>query len=386
MKMKIAPVKIAITGLGVAVLATSLGCNRDDPDIVGVLPNEIFPTTATVSGRVVKGLVTDADCEFTSLVTNEVLYSSVNSSTACTDDNGRYNVTVESSDPSILNQPISVQIKVRTSGTSYVCDFPNGCDNVSFGQNVPLTDTSFSLRAYVPSVSTNDGDTNTVTVSPWTSVAASRADTLRNSGSSISNSITQSYQETASVLNNVLALDQNPTGPQFNGSFYQLDVADITNPNDDVNSSDANLGSMLSLASASLIGLVDSDPNATNGSITKVVNNLASAFQDGVFDVNGTASNIEDNSLGINLASIMNNINSVVTNISGDFQTALNTNLGGGTALTDLGVQVQTVATQKEAVTDADNDPTAPLPIDQDPSGGSGGSGGSGTGGSGGAG
>lgn len=45
--MKFAPVKLAITGLGVAVLATSLGCNRDDPDVAGLTTDEILKAKLT---------------------------------------------------------------------------------------------------------------------------------------------------------------------------------------------------------------------------------------------------------------------------------------------------------------------------------------------------
>ena len=333
---------------------------------------------AQLSGRAMKGVLANADC-IVSLVSGDELFSSVDQDTACTNDNGRYSITLNYDNTSQLQEPISVQLQPRSTGTTYKCDFPDGCDGQLFGSDVSISDTNFSLRAYVPTISTSSS--NVANLSAWTTMAATRADSLATIATR--NAIDQAYRETAGVLNNILGIENDTD--RFDGNFYNIDLADITNPvNDDQNSSNTKLGTLLSLASASLVGLVDTS-TSTNNSVAKVINNLSTSFEDGVINVNSTAANISptDQSLGIDLTKIVTEIEETVSEITTAYTnnaaslgvdastltSRLNTNLGGNdttNAITQLETTTTNLATQKQAVADADSDPTAPTTVPPD--------------------
>lgn len=333
---------------------------------------------AQLSGRAMKGVLANADC-IVSLASGTELYSSVDQDTACTNDNGRYSITLSYDDTSQLDEPISVRLQARSTGTTYKCDLPDGCEGQSFGSAVPLSDTSFSLRAYVPTVSTTTA--NVANLSAWTTMAATRAESLTTIATR--SSIDQSYREVAGVLNNILGIESDTD--RFDGNFFNIDLADITDPvNDDQDSSNTKLGTLLSLSSASLVGLIDTS-TSTNNSLSKVVNNLSTSFEDGVINVNSTAANISptDQSLGIDLTKIVTEIEETVSEITTAYTnnaaslgvdastltSRLNTNLGGNdttNAITQLETTTTNLATQKQAVADADSDPTAPTTVPPD--------------------
>ncbi len=363
--------------IGATVLTN--GCGGD---------SHSYSVIPVISGTVVKGVLRNADCIATDTAGNE-LYSSVGETSACTNSRGRYSFQLLSNPTT----PVVVTIQART-GTQMLCDYPSGCGNgVDFNNPLDLA-SDFSLRAVVPSISTT-ARTQQVNVSPWTEIATARAVSTATTLSSLTTTQVQSaYTEVASVLNNVLSLEGN-ANDAFDGNFFSIDLVDLANPDQDtdIDSGEERKATLLSLASASLFNLVDT-AGTTNTNITSVVQNLATSFQsDGKFNVNDTAANI-DLTDTVNLASIVSGISNVAQNIQSRLSTTATTSLQSLLNVDDLSTELANIeneainlAAEKEAVVDADNDPTEPQPIDtdgdddDDDDDGSGSSGSGGTGG-----
>lgn len=384
--------KLAFIPALIGAIVLTNGCGGDS--------HHYESLNAQISGRAMKGILANADCIVTTM-TGVELFNSTSGDEPCTNDNGRYNITLTAEDTSQLIHPIQVEIQARSTETTYKCDIPDGCEGKTFGQSVPITDTTFSLKSIVPSIRHNSTQTvSRINVTPFTNMAASRARALSSTPSA--DQVDLALRETAGVLNNILGIESDED--TFDGNFFQLDVADITDPvNDDLDDSDSKLGTLLSLASASVIGLVDSN-SSTNNSVSKVVSNLAAAFEDGKINVNSTAANIdaaEQTATGIDLTSIVTQIEETVTEITNAYTATggsnasqliskLNSNLSGGessdsTVLTSVTNAVTATRVAKENVVDADNDPTEPEVVppdgesdddDDDATGGSGSSGG----------
>ena len=176
--------------LGTAVLIDGCG---------GSSSSKHKSSTVEISGRAMKGVLANADC----IVSNTggiTLYSSVGEDNACTGSNGRYSITLSSTTESDLDLPVSVEIRARSTETTYKCDLPAGCEGQSFGAAVPITDATFSLKAFVPSLNRGTSSAvETVSVTPWTNIAARRVETVAGTGTITADQIEKAYGEVAGV-------------------------------------------------------------------------------------------------------------------------------------------------------------------------------------------
>ncbi len=332
------------------------GCAKGDSHVLGI-DSPSF-SGATITGQAVKGLLSGADCVALSSDLTTELYSSVGNASACTDANGAYSFQL----PSNPTGPVVVEMRAR-SGTAMLCDFPDGCGSgVAFGQSLTL-DSSFRLRAVVPQI-LSTATSQEVNISPWTEVAASRAIALAGTNTPISTTnVDTANLEVAGVLNNMLGLEGATNS--FDANFFTLNLVDVTSPVNDstVSAAENQLGTLMSMASASLFDLIDTSANT---SIESIVTNLANAFDDdGEFNVNDTATNINSSDNGIDLADILTGIAEVALDLSNSTNTTIQTNLdsllGTDLVLTTLQTQLTALSETKNSVTDQNNDPTAPV-------------------------
>ena len=164
-----------------ALLLSSLvacGGGSSDGSDIGVNPPpkpdpepEPDPITTSVNGKAIKGTIANAsitvfkyvDGEPVELTEDELQESEVTSNT-----DGSYTLTLLDYDG-----PVKVVVGVSTdtdNPTTMVCDAPNGCGGVAFGQSVNLTTTAADFK--LSSVSTvTSGEEVVVNVSPLTHIA-----------------------------------------------------------------------------------------------------------------------------------------------------------------------------------------------------------------------
>jgi len=356
---------VAAVGLAAALQA----CSSGDSLVENLDPGS---SGATITGTAVKGVLSDADCVATT-TTGTTLYTSVGRTAACTSSTGSYNI------PLMYNPTTPVLVEIRSrSSTAMKCDLPAGCaGGVAFGGDVSTSNlgSGFSMRAMVPSVTSN-ATSLTTNVNAFTDMAVNRAETVAGGVTGItSTTANDSYGEVASLLNNVLSTEG--TSDAFTSSFYSVPATDMTNPTTEgvdavatsigVNTSTLRRQSaLLSIASGSLLNLANDSKT-----VDSVLDDLSNSFSsDAQIDVNTTASNIAGDT--VNLASIVRNIATTVSGLETSLTsnttglTALNTLLGSTSVtegLTSIQTAAETLADQKDAVTDANLDPTAPLPV-----------------------
>lgn len=364
-----------LTKLGGVIAAISMtaylqGCSSGDSFVKELDPGS---SGATINGSAAKGLLANADC-VASTVSGTVLYSSVGMPTPCTGVDGRYSFQLFSNPTT----PVVVNIVARAGETTMKCDDPDGCPGgVAFGGDVTDLGDDFSMRAIVPSVSELVSESNTpvdISVTPWTEVAAERAITLATqaggSGAQVTAEQTrEAYRSVASVLNNVLSLENDPDNA-FNENFFSIPVPDLTAPSTGAvsNAADRKRAALLSIATGALL-------KQTNDTVkpSTLISNLATSFKDdGVFDVNDTADNRAGDA--INLEAVVRNIASTAGSLSTALSTntegtqALNELLGGtGSTLTTTLSTIEESATEladkKDAVENQEEDDTAPVEV-----------------------
>jgi len=349
----ISKLKPLVSAVAISAIAlASQGCSRGDVHTKKF--EEAGTTTLTsaeLDGAAVKGLLIRADCVLHD--TTGEIYTTVGRSSPCTNAEGNFTISLRK----VPRYPLMLTIKAR-SGTTMKCDFPAGCGTTPFGSEMAVPET-FALRAIAP---TPSGRSISMNVTPWSDIAAARA--LNSTNGVLNSSVTDTAVRSASgevagLLNNLLGLEGQAGA--FDTNFIGTTPSDLANPK----TSDNNKGIMMTMLSAALIAYQDGTTD-----LTKVINNLADSFKsDGKFNVNDQASNIESTDT-FNLANLLSKVSQVAGEISGKLTanqlSNLNTALANGTTTTTVDKfksNVDALQTAKEAVTDANNDPTAPTPV-----------------------
>jgi hypothetical protein len=339
-----------LVSLAVMSLALGLqGCSGGDSHVKEISsPADTTTVAAILSGTAVKGVVANADCQVTAADQVTVLYTTVGNVAPCTDANGDYEIELTTAPTG----PVILELLPRST-TTMKCDFPAGCGSVDFGDDIALG-SGFSLRAIVPSVA----ELTEVNITPWSEIAAARAIAQTTTGGSLVAAAVETAQlEVAAILNNLLGLEG--TADAFGSDLLSISPTDLSDPAVATSTSETKKGSLLSLASASLFNFVDSSTFAT---IEAVIAGLSSAFEDGELNVNDTATGIVVGDQGLDLADILVSIATTATNLPTSVATSINTLLGTGTTLTSVAADATSFAELKEAVTNANQDPTQPQP------------------------
>ncbi|VUD56715.1 hypothetical protein TDB9533_02362 [Thalassocella blandensis] len=165
------------------------------------------PVSITIEGVAAKGLISNGEVNVHPII-NGVLSTS-SSGSGQTDENGAFTVSVDSYD----GNPFVVRVTTNTN-TTMKCDLSGGCGGgTSFGDNVPLTDSSFSLDAILPPVSSSNANVN---ISVLTHIATNSA--LENLSAS-SNPTSNIRNANSSVANRFGIL----------GDLTTLPIVDLTN-------------------------------------------------------------------------------------------------------------------------------------------------------------
>jgi len=314
----------------------------------------ITPVTLEVSGTVTKGVIGGGIVSAFALDSRGV-FAAQPFITTITDALGKYTIKIPET---YIGKPISFQL-TSVAGTVMTCDLAIGCGSgVAFGTSVPVAD-SFQMSSMVTAPTPPAGSSVARAVSnitAWSTVVAERAKALAGGDPVTSDHLARARGEVAGVLNNLFGLEGQPNA--FGIDFETLAPSDLTNPA----STDSRLGTLLSIASASLIGLTNSST-----SVAQVISKLAAAFAvDGQFNVNNTATGIVASD-GISLTDILSSVRNNVSGLSGVLSSTqlatLQTALGSTNALQTLVTQVTELRDTKLAVTDASRDPTAPSPV-----------------------
>lgn len=286
------------------LILTLHGCSEDKESAENLTISGNAPKAArvsggvTLSGTVMKGTISSADCILTS-VSGEEVYSSVNQAEPCTNDRGRF--TFAMSD--VPDEPLMLTIKARV-GSRMMCDRPGGCGETSFGKATRVT-TGLAIRAMLPSVDTSAGEIE-LNVTPWSDMAVARSIVL--GGENVKNVTVKHIKEAsngvADILNTILSLHGTPDA--FDGNFTSVDPVDLTAPAKDIDVDvvDERKGTLLTIASASILELMN---DSNFNSVEQVVRLVSTDFEDGELNVNQDASGIDPLEV-VSIASIAENI------------------------------------------------------------------------------
>lgn len=350
MTTKIKPIVSALAGVAIAI--SSQGCGRGDNHVKALeTAGATDLTSITMDGRAVKGILIHADC-IVNDTTGEI-YSTVGRSTACTDDKGNYSIYLRK----VPKWPIVVTLKGR-SGTTMICDNPAGCNGTPFGSQLAVSDISMRAISATPT-----GRSLSVNVTPYTEMATARA--LNANGGALGSAINdaavkKALGETAGIINNLLGLEG--TKNALGADFFKVDPGNIAAPS----SSLTKQGILMNILSAALLSM---DSTKTP---QQILDQLTADFKsDGQLNVNAHASNIASADK-FDMTTLLSKIAAVANSLGSTLGTAgakqVNDILGTGTGADSLSLdKIKTDADdlkkQKDAVADANNDPTKPVAL-----------------------
>jgi hypothetical protein len=195
--------------ISIALISALAACGGSDDAKTVVEPPAPVPVKTIITGKALKGTFANAEItvyKFVDGLPVALTADELDTADIITGADGSYSITVLD-----YNGPIKVKLSVGEN-TTMICDAPNGCGNVAFGETIELStvDPDFSLSA-VSTVSADSGDTVTVNVSGLTHLASAlieadadgvSAETIQAQSSSIAN--------TFNIMGSITELE--PTG------------------------------------------------------------------------------------------------------------------------------------------------------------------------------
>jgi hypothetical protein len=235
-------VKIVRTAIAASLILALAACdsNNDDPVVV-------TPTTLSVAGTAIKGVLANATVEIFLVTDLDTVVG-----TTQTDDEGNYTITItdESGDPIVGAYVVKV---IADEDTTMVCDAAV-CGDVARGELIPaadLVDLTLSTFTFSDGTGSIDADVNVLTSMSTNAILASAAsneniDLATLDAESVSNLQTSASQVVGSILGQDLSTV----------NLFNLDIIDGTDF--DENTVIAPITNSLSLINASFSGL-DSD-------------------------------------------------------------------------------------------------------------------------------
>ena len=223
------------------------------------------PSPATIdipAGRVALGLVSAGEVRFLTIAADG---EETELAAAITGDDGHFAEREVETDHT---GPLRINVGPNDEATSrYLCDLLDGCVDrdgaeAAFGDTLPL---SATLSAAVPSASESSG---TVNITPFTTAAVERANTL---GGLTSTNIDQADREMAKTLETLLSrilqrevdLEDDPAA---------ISIVDLTDAPDRIAADHTDIEFLVAVFHASLLAMVDDQAE------DDVVERLAAAF------------------------------------------------------------------------------------------------------------
>ncbi len=290
----------------------------------------------TLSGVAAKGIVVGGIVNVHPIV-NGAIDTNATFVTSTTGDGGDYNVTIDDYDGS----PFVVRITTADT-TTMRCDLASGCgDGISFGDDVPLTDSAFNLDAVVPPIPQSEPSAN-INLSVLTDTATQVA------LSTIVVESTTAAEEIAQIISNANTSVANRFG--IVGDVTTLPVVDLTDMASVSAASDDAI--QYNLYNAAIVEALISDDSSL--SITSAVQTFANQFAND----EGIADREENDSTSITLSEILQESSNIINEIN-EFATevGIDVNLN----------QLQTIIdTNRELADMGSTEPTNGIPTDGD--------------------
>lgn len=198
--------------LSAAIVAINMqGCGCDDDK--QYYPPQQSEQTFTVSGAASKGILKNFEVSAHPFIVGG--FNPVPIASSHTDSFGAYTLKI----PEVYRgQPLLYRVQPRASGSIMTCDLVDGCgEGVAFGDDLPVTDTSFTLDSVVPSTD----DNQLANINLFTDLASGLA--IR--------SLVEINNGNSDVIRNAIARSNSQIANRFglSGDLYSLPVLDLTN-------------------------------------------------------------------------------------------------------------------------------------------------------------
>lgn len=330
------------------------GCSEDKEraenlTISGSKPKPAASSSGVkLSGTVMKGTISSADCVATT-TTGRELYSSMTQAEPCTDDRGRFSFTLSD----VPTEPLLLTIKARV-GSRMTCDHPAGCGETTFGEATRVTP-GLSIRAMLARVESSAGEAE-LNVTPWSDMAVARAIEMANGDVKqvTAQQLEEAHNSVSDVLNTVLSL--HGTADAFDSSYNTVDPVDLIAPEKDidVDVSDERKGTLLTIASASLLKLME---HSNFNSVEQVVRLVSTDFEDGELNVNGDAGGIDPLevvsivSISASIAEVSQGLKTELTDARGESLAAFLNRPSFPAAMDEIAAKSQKLSASLSAVT-----------------------------------
>lgn len=198
----------------VAINMQGCGCSDDKKYYPpGSGPGPEPEQTFTVSGAASKGILRNFEISAHSFIAGGI--NPVPIASDHTNNLGAYTLRIPET---YREQPLLYRVKPRASGSIMTCDLADGCgEGVAFGEDLPVTDASFTLDSVVPSA----GNSLTTNISVFTDLASGLA--IR--------SLVEINNGNSDVIRNAIARSNSQIANRFGltGNLHSLPVIDLTN-------------------------------------------------------------------------------------------------------------------------------------------------------------
>lgn len=192
-----------------AITMQGCGCDGDEEQHPSLQSEQTF----TVSGSASKGILRNFEVSAHPFVIGG--FNPIPIASSYTNNLGAYTLTIPEA---FRGQPLLYRVHPRDSGSIMTCDLADGCgEGVAFGDDLPVTDTSFTLDSVVPSA---DHD-QVANISMFTDLASGL--TLRALGETNNGNV--------DAIRSEIARANSKVADRFglSGDLYSLPVIDLTN-------------------------------------------------------------------------------------------------------------------------------------------------------------
>lgn len=198
----------------VAINMQGCGCSDDKKYYPpGSGPGPEPEQTFTVSGAASKGILRNFEISAHSFIAGGI--NPVPIASDHTNNLGAYTLRIPET---YREQPLLYRVKPRASGSIMTCDLADGCgEGVAFGDDLPVTDDSFTLDSVVPSA----GNSLTTNISVFTDLTS--ALTLKT--------LVEADNDDLDIIRNAIASNNSQIANRFGltGDLHSLPVIDLTN-------------------------------------------------------------------------------------------------------------------------------------------------------------
>lgn len=320
--------KLEKTLIATCIMATMAGCGGSSKTAPPpkVEPTPVTPPVETViTGKAIKGTVSNGQVNLYKYVDNVAVAltdKELKAGNIVTNDLGEYTFTLLD-----YNGPIKIEITpVESGNTTMTCDAPQGCGDISFGQEINLSaqDKDFVLTSFD---NVTSGQAATVNVSALTHLAAiliQNTDTVTP----------EAIQEQSSIIANAFGI---------NGDINELEptnINDLSAVAAEDNADELRYG----LMNSAIAQVIFADKTSTSDVLSSAFSDIGADLleNEGEFAFNPD----QDDAFELSL----NNVFTATVNITDAIKTQLSndTTLGDTTALSQQLTQYQTQVTNTQ--------------------------------------